>query len=131
MRAPEAIWIQISMTCIKISLVVMTVLFIRQDYPAVLGLLLGTVAALVKFYLLAGALSKSIDMSSSKASTYNYSRYVTRQLFTGAVLIGALLIDGINFFWAVGGILLPQIVIVGGQVFSSIKTMIKFSRKPG
>ncbi len=129
MKSPDAIWVQVIMNCIKISLVVMTVLFIRQDYPAVLGLLLGTVAAIVKFYLMAGAVTKSIDMSSSKAAAYTYSRYIMRQLFTAGVLIGALLIDGINFFWAVGGILLPQVVIVGGYVFNFLKQSLSSSRK--
>ncbi len=127
----EAIWIQISVTCIKLSLVAMIVLFIRQDYPAVIGLLLGTVAAVVKFYFLANSLTKSIEMSSSKASTYSYTRYVMRQVFTAGVLIVAVFIDGINFFWAVGGILLPQAVIVGGQVYESIKAYLKLSRKTG
>ncbi|MDO9574791.1 MAG: ATP synthase subunit I [Candidatus Contubernalis sp.] len=131
MKNSEAIWIQISSTCIKISLVVMIVLFIRQDYPAVLGLLLGTVSAVVKLYLLSSSLTKSNDMSSSKASTYSYTRYVMRQVFTAVVLIVAVFIDGINFFWVVGGILLPQAVIVGGQVYASIKSYLKLSRKTG
>ncbi|UNC93666.1 ATP synthase subunit I [Candidatus Contubernalis alkaliaceticus] len=131
MKTSETIWIQISMTCIKISLVVMVVLFIRQDYPAVVGLLLGTVAAVVKFYFLANSLTKSMEMSSSKASTYSYTRYIMRQVFTAGVLIVAVFVDSINFFWAVGGILLPQAVIVGGQVYESIKAYLKLSRKTG
>lgn len=108
----------------------MTILFIRQDYPAVFGLLLGTAAAVLKFYLLAESLQKSVNKISSTASTYSYSRYALRQAFTAAVLIGALFIDGINFFWAVGGVLLPQIVIVGGQVYTAIKeSIVKLYRK--
>lgn len=132
MKSLEALWYQISITCIKVTMLVMVVLFVRQDYPAILGLLLGTAAAVFNLYLMTGSVKKTASMHPGKASSYTYSRYALRQAIAALVLVGAMFVDGVNFFWTVGGILLPKFAIIGSQLFPAIrKGFLSFSRKAG
>lgn len=133
MKSLKVLWYQISIACIKIFLVLLLFLFIKQDYPAILGLLLGTAASLVQLYFHAASIKKSVKMSSTrKSSSYAYSRYAMRQVFVVLVLIVSMSIDFINFFWTVGGLLLPKLVIIGSQLFPILKKgVLRIARKGG
>ena len=126
----EALWYEITIKCIKVCLIALPFLFYFQEFSAIIGLILGTGTALLKFYFLMGSVKSAAEMSSGQASTYTYSRYIIRQAFAGVVLIGAIFIDFINFYWVVIGLVLPKIVIMGGRVFTSLQeSFLKYSRK--
>ncbi|PKM83792.1 MAG: hypothetical protein CVU88_01160 [Firmicutes bacterium HGW-Firmicutes-13] len=132
MKSLEVLWYEISIACIKVCLVILPFLLIKQDYPAILGLLLGTAASLINFYWLVGSVKRSIKRNPGAASSFTYSRYGSRLAFSALVLTGAMFIDGVNFFWTVGGLLMPKVVIVGGQLFPAFKeSVLRFSRKAG
>jgi len=121
MNSLETLWYQISISCIKICLIAMPFLFYMQAFEAILGLIIGTAFALFKLHLMAGSVKKAAGMRPEAATTYTYSRFIIRQAITVLVLVSAMFVDQVNFFWVVGGLILPKFVIVGGQVFDSLK----------
>ncbi|RQD76751.1 MAG: hypothetical protein D5R97_03985 [Candidatus Syntrophonatronum acetioxidans] len=126
----EALWYEITIKCIKVCLLALPFLFYFQEFSAIIGLILGTGAAVAKLYFLMASVKSASEMSSGQASTYTYSRYIIRQAFAGVVLIGAIFIDFINFYWVVIGLILPKFVILGGRVLTSLQESYgKFSRK--
>ena len=121
MKSLETLWYQISISCIKICLITMPFLFYMQAFEAILGLITGTAFALFKLHLMAGSIKKAAGMSPERATTYTYSRFIIRQAVTVLVLVLAMFVDQVNFFWVVGGLVLPKFVIVGSQVFNTLK----------
>lgn len=94
---------------IIIALLLVTSSFTR---PMLLGLIFGSLIALLNFRLLALTIEKAVDMPVSKSQIYSSSRYILRMTITGAVLIVSARAPHLNIIGVALGLLSPKFVIL-------------------
>ncbi|MGL5694250.1 MAG: ATP synthase subunit I [Peptostreptococcaceae bacterium] len=96
------------------NIVVIAVLLLTSMLKTemLLGLVLGTLVALMNFVLLAKAIEKSIDMSPNEAKLYASSRYSVRMMIIAVVLFVAAKSPKLNLIGVFLGLISPKIVIL-------------------
>ncbi|MGL5327666.1 MAG: ATP synthase subunit I, partial [Peptostreptococcaceae bacterium] len=87
-----------------------------------LGLILGTLVALMNFVLLAKTIERSIEMSPNEAKLYASSRYSVRMLIIAVVLFVAAKSENLNLIGVFLGLISPKVVIlVRNKMFDKLK----------
>ena len=78
----------------------------------ILGLLFGTMIAMLNFRLLAITINKSVTMPVSKAQIYSSAQYMMRMLITGVVIFVSVKAPHLNVIGVAIGLLSPKFVIL-------------------
>ncbi|MPM39154.1 hypothetical protein SDC9_85787 [bioreactor metagenome] len=96
------------------DLIVIILLLITStfDKPMFLGLLFGTLIAILNFRLLAITINKSVTMPVSKAQIYSSAQYMMRMLITGVVIFGSVKAPYLHVIGVAIGLLSPKFVIL-------------------
>ena len=81
-----------------------------------LGLLFGTIIAVLNFRLLALTIEKSVSMPQSKAQVYTGSRYILRMTIVGIVLLTSAKAPHINIIGVAIGLISPKFVILARKL---------------
>lgn len=96
------------------DLIVIILLLITSTFnkPMILGLLFGTMIAMLNFRLLAITINKSVTMPVSKAQIYSSAQYMMRMLITGVVIFVSVKAPHLNVIGVAIGLLSPKFVIL-------------------
>lgn len=87
-----------------------------------LGLILGTLVALMNFTLLAKTIEKSIDMAPNEAKLYASSRYTIRMLIVAVVLFISAKSEHLHLIGVFLGLIGPKMVIlIRNNIFDKLK----------
>ena len=91
--------------------------FIGDPMAFTLGLLLGSIIAILNLRLLYLTLRKAVTMSFRRAQVFTVSRYILRYIIIGFVVYASLTADHLHPFGTILGLLLIKPVILGTQLF--------------
>lgn len=94
---------------IAIILLLITSTFSKE---MLLGLIFGTIIAVLNFRLLAITIEKSVTMPVSKAQIYSAAQYLLRMTVTGVVLLVSVKAPYIHVLGVAIGLLSPKFVIL-------------------
>lgn len=96
------------------DLIVTILLLITSTFnkTMILGLLFGTMIAMLNFRLLAITINKSVTMPVSKAQIYSSAQYMMRMLITGVVIFVSVKAPHLNVIGVAIGLLSPKFVIL-------------------
>lgn len=96
------------------DIIVASILIITSNFEKamLLGLIFGSIIAILNFRLLALAIGKAVDMPTHKAQMYTSLRYVLRMTITGVVLIVAATAQHLSILGTAIGLLSPKFVIL-------------------
>lgn len=96
------------------DLIVTILLLITSTFnkTMILGLLFGTMIAILNFRLLAITINKSVTMPVSKAQIYSSAQYMMRMLITGVVIFVSVKAPHLNVIGVAIGLLSPKFVIL-------------------
>ena len=87
-----------------------------------MGLVLGTLVALMNFTLLAKTIEKSIDMSPNEAKLYASSKYTVRMIIVAVVLFISAKSEHLHLIGVFLGLIGPKVVIlVRNNIFDKLK----------
>ena len=87
-----------------------------------LGLVLGTLVALMNFTLLAKTIEKSIDMTPNEAKLYASSRYTIRMLIVAVILFISAKSEHLHLIGVFLGLIGPKMVIlIRNNIFDKLK----------
>ena len=103
---------------IVFDLIVLAILLVTSAFnkSMLLGLLFGTIIAVLNFRLLALTIEKSVSMSQSKAQVYSASRYILRMTIVGVVLLVSAKAPHINIIGVAIGLVSPKFVILARKL---------------
>ena len=108
---------KLSDTCKKLSTViavlglialVVGLFFAGNKIYWIVGIILGTVASLVKVYMLERTLDKAVDMDPKNANNYTRANYTMRLVVSVVIVVLACLVEQINVVGVLIGLLLVQ-----------------------
>ncbi|MGM9533255.1 ATP synthase subunit I [Intestinibacter sp.] len=107
-----------------IAAVIVLVLISKFSMPMLIGIIFGSVIAILNFRLLALTLEKAVNLPPGKAQAYTGVRYMIRLTITAAALIVSVKNPNLHIIGTAIGLISTQVVIF-------IKTLIasKFKRK--
>lgn len=96
------------------DLIVIILLLITSTFSKemLLGLIFGTIIAVLNFRLLAITIEKSVTMPVSKAQIYSVGQYLLRMTVTGVVLLVSVKAPYIHVLGVAIGLLSPKFVIL-------------------
>ena len=104
-------------TCKKLSTViavlglialVVGLFFAGNKIYWIVGIVLGTVASLIKVYMLERTLDKAVDMDPKNANNYTRANYTMRLVVSVVIVVLACLVEQINVVGVLLGLLLVQ-----------------------
>ena len=103
---------------IVFDLIVLAILLVTSTFnkSMFLGLLFGTIIAVLNFRLLALTIEKSVSMPQSKAQVYSASRYILRMTIVGVVLLTSAKAPHINIIGVAIGLVSPKFVILARKL---------------
>ena len=103
---------------IVFDLIVLAILLVTSAFnkSMLLGLLFGTIIAVLNFKLLALTIEKSVSMPQSKAQVYSASRYILRMIIVGVVLLVSAKAPHINIIGVAIGLVSPKFVILARKL---------------
>ena len=103
---------------IVFDLIVLAILLVTSTFnkSMLLGLLFGTIIAVLNFKLLALTIEKSVSMPQSKAQVYTGSRYILRMTIVGVVLLTSAKAPHINIIGVAIGLVSPKFVILARKL---------------
>ncbi|GAA3655763.1 ATP synthase subunit I [Asaccharospora irregularis] len=99
-----------------IIVVILLQLTSNLNKPMLLGLIFGSLIALLNFRLLAIALEKTVNLPVRKAQIYSSSRYLIRMTIIFIVLMVSATASHLNLLGTVIGLLGPKFVILSKTV---------------
>ena len=104
--------------------VIILIIISKFSMPMLVGIIFGSIIAVLNFRLLALTLEKAVDLPPGKAQVYTGIRYTIRLAITAAALIVSVKNPNLHIIGTVIGLISTQVVIF-------IKTLItsKFKRK--
>ena len=104
--------------------IVILLIISKFSFPMLIGIIFGSVIAVLNFRLLALALEKAVDLPPGKAQAYTGIRYKVRLTITAAALIVSVRNPHLHIIGTAIGLISTQVVIF-------IKTLVtsKFKRK--
>ena len=106
-----------SYTCKKLSTViavlglialVVGLFFASNKIYWIVGIVLGTIASLIKVYMLERTLDKAVDMDPKNANNYTRANYTMRLVVSVVIVVLACLVEQINVVGVLIGLLLVQ-----------------------
>ena len=83
----------------------------KEPIPIFLGVVFGSIIAILNFRLLALTMEKAVDMSPGKAQAYTSMRYLVRMFIVAVVIFVSVKNPNINVIGTVLGLISTQIVI--------------------
>ena len=83
----------------------------KEPIHMILGVVFGSIIAILNFRLLAISMEKSVDLSPGKAQAYSGIRYMVRMFIVAAVVFISVKNPNINVIGTVLGLISTQIVI--------------------
>ena len=104
-------------TCKKLSTViavlglialVVGLFFAGNKIYWIVGIVLGTVASLIKVYMLERTLDKAVDMDPKNANNYTRANYTMRLVVSVVIVVLACIVEQINVVGVLIGLLLVQ-----------------------
>lgn len=100
------------------DLIVTILLLITSTFSKTmfLGLLFGSIIAILNFRLLAIAINKTVTMPVSKAQIYYSSQYILRMTITGVVLLASVKAPHIEILGVALGLLSPKFAILAKKL---------------
>ena len=103
---------------IVFDLIVLAILLVTSTFnkSMLLGLLFGSIIAVLNFRLLALTIEKSVSMPQSKAQVYSASRYILRMTIVGVVLLTSAKAPHINIIGVAIGLVSPKFVILARKL---------------
>lgn len=103
---------------IVFDVIVLILLLVTSTFnkPMILGLLFGTIIAILNFRLLAISIDKSVSMPQGKAQIYSSSRYILRMIIVGIVLLVSANAPHINIIGVAIGLVSPKFVILARKL---------------
>lgn len=103
---------------IVFDLIVLAILLVTSAFnkSMLLGLLFGTIIAVLNFRLLALTIEKSVSMPQSKAQVYSASRYILRMTIVGVVLLVSAKAPHIDIIGVAIGLVSPKFVILARKL---------------
>ena len=103
---------------IVFDLIVLAILLVTSAFnkSMLLGLLFGTIIAVLNFRLLALTIEKSVSMPQSKAQVYSASRYILRMTIVGVVLLVSAKAPHLNIIGVAIGLVSPKFVILARKL---------------
>lgn len=103
---------------IVFDIIVIAILLITSSFTKAmfLGLIFGTIIAILNFRLLALSIEKSVTMPSSKAQIYASSQYILRMIIAGIVLLVSVKAPYLEILGAAIGLLSPKFVILAKKL---------------
>jgi uncharacterized Tic20 family protein len=108
---------KMSDTCKKLSTViavlglialVVGLFFAGNKIYWIVGIVLGTVASLIKVYMLERTLDKAVDMDPKNANNYTRANYTMRLVVSVVIVVLACIVEQINVVGVLIGLLLVQ-----------------------
>ena len=96
----------------------------KETIQSILGVVFGSVIAILNFRLLALTMEKAVDLPPGKAQAYTASRYLVRMFIVAVVVFVSVKNPNINVIGTILGLISNQIVIFVKKLLIS-----KFSRK--
>ena len=104
--------------------IVLLMMISKFSMPMLIGIIFGSVIAILNFRLLALSLEKAVDLPPGKAQAYTGVRYMIRLTITAAALIVSIKNPNLHIIGTAIGLISTQVVIF-------VKTLItsKFKRK--
>ncbi|MEG1311699.1 MAG: ATP synthase subunit I [Clostridium sp.] len=96
------------------DVILITILLATSKFsiPMLLGIIFGSIIAVLNFRLLAISIEKAVTMPANKAQLYSSSNYTVRMMITGVVLIVSAKVSHLNVIGVALGLLSPQFVIL-------------------
>ncbi len=96
------------------NILVFTILSIMQGFSKemLMGLIFGSLIAVLNFRQLALSIEKMVTMPTHKAQIYSSSQYVIRMFITGIVLFVAVKASHLNVIGVAIGLLGPKFIIL-------------------
>lgn len=107
-----------------IIIIVMSFIFSKAPFPIILGIVFGSIIAILNFRLLALTMEKAVDLPPGKAQAYTASRYMVRMFIVAAVIFVSVKNPSIHVLGTILGLVSTQIVI-----FVKKLLMTKITRK--
>lgn len=83
----------------------------KEPIPILLGVVFGSVIAILNFRLLALTMEKAVEYSPGKAQAYSSMRYMVRMIIVAVVVFVSVKNPNINVIGTVLGLISTQIVI--------------------
>ena len=83
----------------------------KEPIHMILGVVFGSIIAILNFRLLAISMEKSVDLSPGKAQAYTGIRYMVRMFIVAAVVFISVKNPNINVIGTILGLISTQIVI--------------------
>ena len=104
--------------------IVLLMMISKFSMPMLIGIIFGSVIAILNFRILALSLEKAVDLPPGKAQAYTGVRYMIRLTITAAALIVSIKNPNLHIIGTAIGLISTQVVIF-------VKTLItsKFKRK--
>ncbi|MEG1284386.1 MAG: ATP synthase subunit I [Romboutsia sp.] len=98
--------------------IIVAILIITSAFnkTMLLGLIFGSIIALLNFRLLALTIEKAVDMPVSKAQIYTSFRYILRMTIVGVVLIVSAKAPHLSIIGVALGLLSPKFVILSKKL---------------
>ena len=96
----------------------------KETIQSILGVVFGSIIAILNFRLLALTMEKAVDLPPGKAQAYTASRYLVRLCIVAVVVFVSVNNPHINVIGTILGLISTQIVIFVKKLLIS-----KFSRK--
>lgn len=96
----------------------------KEPIHIILGVVFGSIIAILNFRLLALTMEKAVDLSPGKAQAYTAIRYLVRMFIVAVVVFVSVKNPNINVIGTVLGLISTQIVIFIKKLIIS-----KFTRK--
>lgn len=92
------------------------------NFSMILGLVLGTMVALMNFTMLAKTIEKSVDMSHEGAKLYASTQYFVRMIIIALVLFVTVKSQKLHLIGVLLGLVGPKVVILSRNIlFNKIK----------
>ena len=95
------------------AIIIMIMSFILSKSPIsiILGVVFGSIIAILNFRLLALTMEKAVDLPPGKAQAYTASRYLVRMFIVAVVVFVSVKNPNINVIGTILGLISTQIVI--------------------
>lgn len=107
-----------------IVVVILLVAISKFSIPMLIGIIFGSIIAVLNFRLLALTLEKSVNLSPGKAQAYTGIRYMIRLVITAAALIVSIKNPNLHIIGTAIGLISTQVVI-----FAKTLIISKFKRR--
>ncbi len=103
--------------------------FIKPPLPFILGLVFGSLIAILNFRLAALALEKAMTFTPRRAEVHVASRYMIRYFIIAVVFFVSIKVDHINLLGTFIGIITFKFVILYKEVFGNKEFIKKILRR--